>query len=65
MTIVIENLYTGESWSVSGTARQVEASILMLFPWLRAAGLRDRGDLQSLLKHLGSQQAFEVILTGG
>lgn len=57
ITVRIEDLYSGETWVFAGTARQVEARLLLAFPWLRGGG---RGDLEALLEDLGSQQAFMV-----
>jgi hypothetical protein len=58
----IEHLYSGETWVLDGTPRQVEAEVLLLFPWLRVG---PRGDLDGLLEDLGSQQAFMVEIEDG
>lgn len=49
-----------EVWLREGSPRQVEAAVLLLFPWLRSRDPADQGDLQVLLEDLASQQAFIV-----
>ena len=60
MRVVVESLYSGRTWDFEGTARQIEASILMQFPWLRTDDPRHRGDLEGLIEHLNCQQAYSA-----
>jgi len=60
ISVRIVDLYGGRVWMFEGTVRQVEAALLMLFPWLRGG---DRGDFDGLLEDLGSQQTFVVGVT--
>lgn len=60
--VEVESLYTGNVWTFTGTERAVEAALLLKFPFLRSSNPDDRGDLEGLLEHLNSQQAFEATI---
>jgi hypothetical protein len=55
LTVRIEDVYSERVWLLEGTPRQVEAAILLLFPWLRSSDPADQGDLGGLLEDLASQ----------
>lgn len=57
LQVRIEHVWTGEVWVLEGTAKQVRAEVLLLFPWLRVSA---PDDLEAVLEDLASQQAVIV-----
>ena len=60
MKVGISNVYTGRTWKLEGSTRQVEAQVLLLFPWLRGHNPRWRGNPLAMLRYLGAQQMLIV-----
>lgn len=56
--VEVRCLYTEKVWMFTGTERQVQAALLLRFPWLRSWNPHDRDDLEALLEHITTQQAF-------